>query len=46
MSGAGSCIRIIANTIEFNGTSAVASDCEGVLGGREIYASREISLVR
>ncbi len=40
------CIRIIGNTIELNGNSSTAANCVGKLGGREIYASREIRLVR
>jgi hypothetical protein len=46
MTGAGACIRVIGNTIEMTGNSSVAADCEGKLGGRELYASREIRLVR
>lgn len=46
MSGGGQCIRIVGNTIEMTGNSAVTSNCEAELGGKKMYAGRIISLVR
>jgi hypothetical protein len=46
MSGAGDCIRIVGKTIELTGNSNVSADCEAELGGREVNAGRQISLVR
>ena len=46
MSGTGDCIRIIGDTVEMTGNSAVSSDCEAALGGQKMYAGRRILLVK
>jgi hypothetical protein len=46
MSGEGDCIRIVGDTVEMTGNSAIATDCSGVLGNREIYAGKIITLVK
>ena len=46
MAAGGQCLRLVARTIEMTGNSNVASDCGGVLGGRTMYASRVLTLVK
>jgi hypothetical protein len=45
-SGTGDCIRLIADTLELNGNSTMASDCDAQLGGRQMFAGRIILLVK
>jgi hypothetical protein len=44
--GAGECLRIIGRTVEMNGNSNVALDCDKELGGKKIYAGRTMVLVK
>jgi hypothetical protein len=46
MSGSGDCIRVVGNTVEMTGNSAVKADCSAELGGRQMYAGRLIALVQ
>jgi len=46
MSAAGSCLRLVADTITMTGNSAVKSDCTAELGSRAMYAGRLITLVQ
>ena len=46
MSGSGDCIRVVGNTVEMNGNSAIKANCSAELGGREMYAGRIITLVK
>jgi len=45
-SGTGSCLRVVANTIELTGNSSMISDCSAQLGGRTMFAGRYMTLVR
>lgn len=40
------CLRIVGNTVEMTGNSDLKSDCSAELGGREMFASRYMSIVR
>jgi hypothetical protein len=40
------CLRLVGNTVEMTGNSDIKSDCTAELGGREMFASRYISIVR
>jgi hypothetical protein len=40
------CLRLVGKTIEMTGNSDIKSDCTAELGGRAMYASRYLSLVR
>lgn len=42
----GECLRIVGNTVEFNGNSRYAANCEGKLGDHDLTAGRHISIVR
>lgn len=46
MSSAGTCLRIVGDTIQMSGNSAVKSDCTAELGGRMAYAGRIVTLVK
>ncbi|RAZ86966.1 pilus assembly protein [Mesorhizobium hawassense] len=46
MSGQGSCLRLVGDTITMTGNSAVKSNCTAELGNREMYAGRMITLVK
>jgi hypothetical protein len=46
MNAQGSCLRLVANTVQMTGNSAFKSDCTAVLGSREMYASRMITLAK
>ena len=46
MSGSGDCIRVVGNTVEMTGNSAIKANCSAELGGREMYAGRIITLVK
>lgn len=46
IAGDGGCLRIVADTVELIGNSAIRSDCSAELGDRATYAGRHISLVR
>lgn len=46
MSAAGSCLRLVGDTVAMTGNSAVKSDCTAELGNREMYAGRMITLVK
>ena len=46
MSGSGDCIRVIGNTVEMTGNSAIKANCSAELGGRAMYAGRIITLVK
>jgi Flp pilus assembly protein TadG len=46
MSGSGECIRIIGQTVEMTGNSAVSSNCEAELGGKKMMAGRMILLIK
>ena len=46
MSGSGDCVRIIGNTVEMTGNSAISSNSSAALGGREMTAGRRIALVK
>ncbi|MEW6633297.1 MAG: pilus assembly protein [Pseudomonadota bacterium] len=46
MSAAGSCLRLVADTVTMTGNSNVKSDCTAELGSLEMYASRSITLVK
>jgi len=46
MSAGGRCLRIVGDTIEMSGNSAVKSDCTAELGGRKVYAGRIVTLVK
>ena len=41
----GECLRIIGDTIEFNGNSRYGANCEGKLGDHDLTAGRHISIV-
>ncbi|MCB1382204.1 MAG: pilus assembly protein [Notoacmeibacter sp.] len=45
-SGTGECVRLVADTIEFNGNSSFTGNCASVLGNRDLRAGRSISLIR
>ena len=40
------CLRMVGNTIELTGNSAMTSNCTGQLGGRTMFAGRYMTLVR
>ena len=40
------CLRMVGNTVEMTGNSDMKSDCSAELGGREMYASRFLSIVK
>lgn len=40
------CLRVVGNTVEMNGNSAIKSDCTAELGGRKAYAGRVVTLVK
>lgn len=40
------CLRLVGKTIEMTGNSDIKSDCTAELGGREMFASRYILIVR
>lgn len=40
------CLRMVGNTIELTGNSAMTSNCSGQLGGRTMFAGRYMTLVR
>lgn len=40
------CIRIVGKTVEMTGNSDIKSNCTSQLGGREMFASRYMSIVR
>lgn len=40
------CLRLVGKTIEMNGNSDIKSDCTAELGGRSMFASRYMSIVR
>lgn len=42
----GECLRIVGNTVEMTGNSSVSLDCVGKLGGRSMYAGRQMVIVR
>ncbi|RWJ98101.1 MAG: pilus assembly protein [Mesorhizobium sp.] len=46
MSAQGSCLRLVGNTVQMTGNSAVKADCTAELGNREMYAGRMITLVK
>jgi hypothetical protein len=46
MTASGECLRVVGDTVEMNGNSAVKSDCTAELGGRKAYAGRVVTLVR
>ena len=46
MSGQGDCLRLVGKTVQMTGNSSVRTDCTAVLGNREMYASRLITLVK
>jgi hypothetical protein len=46
MSAGGECLRVVGDTVEMNGNSAVKSDCTAELGGRKAYAGRVVTLVK
>jgi hypothetical protein len=46
MNAQGSCLRLVANMVQMTGNSAFKSDCTAVLGSREMYASRMITLAK
>jgi hypothetical protein len=39
------CLRIVGKTVEMTGNSDIKSDCSVELGGREMFASRYLSIV-
>jgi Flp pilus assembly protein TadG len=46
MTGSGECIRIIGNTVEMTGNSAVSSNCDAELAGKKMNAGRQILLIK
>ena len=46
MSGQGNCIRLVGDSVTMTGNSAVSSDCSAALGNREMYAGRQVLLVK
>ncbi|WP_413466492.1 TadE/TadG family type IV pilus assembly protein [Mesorhizobium sp. B4-1-4] len=46
MNSQGDCIRLVGDTVQMTGNSAVQSDCAAALGNREMYAGRLITLVK
>ncbi|RVD42363.1 MAG: pilus assembly protein [Mesorhizobium sp.] len=46
MSGQGDCLRLVGKTVQMTGNSSIKTDCSAVLGSREMYASRLITLVK
>ena len=46
MSAAGSCLRLVGDTVTMTGNSAVKSDCTAELGNRAAYAGRMITLAQ
>lgn len=46
MSGQGDCLRLVGLTVQMTGNSSIKTDCTAVLGNREMYASRLITLVK
>ncbi len=46
MTGDGDCVRVVGDTIEMTGASAIANDCTGVLGNRQMFAGKQITLVK
>lgn len=43
---ASACLRLIGDTIEMTGNSAIESDCKTQLGGREMLVGRHVALVK
>jgi Flp pilus assembly protein TadG len=46
MTATGNCLRVVGDTVEMNGNSAVKSDCTAELEGRKAYAGRVVTLVK
>ena len=46
MTGDGDRVRVVGDTIEMTGASAIANDCTGVLGNRQMFAGKQITLVK
>lgn len=46
MSSQGDCLRLVGKTVQMTGNSSVRTDCTAVLGNREMYASRRITLAK
>lgn len=46
MSGQGDCLRLVGKTVQMTGNSSIKTDCSAVLGSRDMYASRLITLVK
>jgi hypothetical protein len=46
MSSQGSCLRLVGETVQMTGNSSIRTDCTAVLGNREMYASRLITLAK
>lgn len=46
MSAQGDCLRLVGKTVEMTGNSSVKSDCAAMLGNREMYAGRLVTLVQ
>ncbi|PSJ57626.1 hypothetical protein [Pseudaminobacter soli (ex Li et al. 2025)] len=45
-SGSSDCLRLVGDTIEMTGSSAIQSDCKAQLGGRTMTAGRYLALVQ
>jgi Flp pilus assembly protein TadG len=45
-SGSSDCLRLVGDTVEMTGNSAIQSDCKAQLGGRTMYAGRYVTLVK
>ncbi|TIN62837.1 MAG: pilus assembly protein, partial [Mesorhizobium sp.] len=46
MSSQGDCLRLVGKTVLMTGNSSVRTDCTAMLGNREMYASRRITLAK
>lgn len=46
MSGQGDCLRLVGRTVQMTGNSSVRTDCAALLGDREMYAGRLITLAK
>ncbi|ANT51322.1 TadE/TadG family type IV pilus assembly protein [Mesorhizobium amorphae] len=46
MSGQGDCLRLVGKTVQMTGNSSVRTDCAALLGDREMYAGRLITLAK
>ena len=46
MSGQGDCLRLVGKTVQMTGNSSVRTDCAALLGNREMYAGRLITLAK